>query len=81
MTMLGSFDFDVIRRALPYLFFEGMNAPSVAPITAIQVFVGIAGAAGAAGVGRAVESAVGWSVVIGVFSRLPKHDALGGRFR
>ena len=25
MTMLGNFDFDVIRRALPYLFFEGMR--------------------------------------------------------
>src|SRR5260370_2113781 len=24
-AMLGNFDFDVIRRALPYLFFEGMT--------------------------------------------------------
>ena len=31
MTMLANFDFDVIRRALPYLFFEGMPGMRAAP--------------------------------------------------
>jgi hypothetical protein len=59
-----------------------MKAPSVAPITAIQVFAEIAGVAGAAGAGRlAAALTVGWSVLMEASSRLQRQDALDGRFR
>src|ERR1700755_278236 len=63
-----------------WMFSTAMNAPSVAPITAIQVLADTAGVAGAAAeVGRlAAEAAlrVGWSVLMEASSRLRRQDAL-----
>ncbi|MGF6430215.1 glutamate/aspartate transport system permease protein [Bradyrhizobium elkanii] len=39
MTMIGSFDFDVIRRSLPYLFLEGMRFTLT--LTALAAFGGL----------------------------------------
>src|SRR3954454_22794246 len=37
--MFGSFDFDVIRRTLPYLFYEGMTFPLT--LTALSALGGL----------------------------------------
>jgi hypothetical protein len=62
-----------------------MKAPSVAPMTAIQVFAEIAGVAGAIGVVGALiseaEAALkaGWSAVIGISSRLAEAGCIRRR--
>src|SRR5438270_5844619 len=50
-----------------WMFSTAMKAPSVAPITAVQVLVETAGVAAAAGAGRLVAEAAfraGWSVLM-----------------
>src|ERR1700747_557204 len=64
-----------------WMFSTAMNAPGVAPLTAIRVFAETAGVAGAAGAGMlAAEAAVrvGCSALMEASSRLRRQDALGG---
>jgi len=68
-----------------WMFSTAMKAPSVAPITAIQVLVDTAGvmvAATEAGI-LAAEAAltVVWSVLMEASSRLRRQDGSGSSFR
>ena len=74
-----------------WMLSTAMKAPSVAPITAIQVFAetACAGAFGAAAIGTrslrmslgAAASMVVWSVVIGVSLACERQHASGGEIR